>query len=158
MDTIKATDSGTNTHATEVSTGVELNSLIGTDYGYTVTSSLNYGNLGAGQKNDPLDKIITTTPTGNVGLDQEHSGAANMCVDYPTCAVGTPIGVAYQKYALASSTAYSSGSALSTTPVEVELNVAKPTTGSPTTNGTFIYTSITDNVNINTVSFTLSQT
>jgi hypothetical protein len=133
LDTIKATDDDAATHNLEVSTGVELNSLTAFD----VTGSINYGGLAPEESNDPLDKTVTTTPTGNVGLDQEHSGAASMCTDYPTCSVGTPIGVANQKYALASSTSYSSGTALSTSATEVELNVLKPTSGSPATKNTW---------------------
>jgi hypothetical protein len=60
-----------------------------------------------------------------------------MCTDYPTCSAGTPIAVSYQKYALATLTAYSSGVALSTTPTEAELNVPKATTGTPTTMDTW---------------------
>ena len=133
LDTIKAIDDDTASSITQVSSGVELNSLTAFD----VTGSINFGSLGADESNDPLDKIITTTPTGNVGLDQEHSGSANMCTDYPTCAVGTPIAVSYQKYALTSLTSYPSATVLSTAPTEVELNVLKPTTGSPTTKNTW---------------------
>lgn len=128
LDTIKATDDDAGTHNLEVSSGVEMNSLLAFEIGYTVTSSINYGNLGIGQKNDPLDKITTTTPTGNLGLDQEHSGSS-MCVDYPTCSGGTPITVGYQHFALASSTAYASGTALTGSPLEYELNVPKVRTG-----------------------------
>lgn len=132
LDTVKAIDDDTSSHTLEVSTGVEMNSLIGFELGYTVTASINYGNLGIGQKNDPLDKITTTTPTGNIGLDQEHSGSS-MCVDYPTCSGGTPITVGYQHFALASSTAYASGTALTGSPLEYELNVPKVRGGSVTT-------------------------
>lgn len=132
LDTIKAIDDDTATHNLEVSTGVEMNSLIGFELGYTVTGSINYGNLGVGEKNDPLDKITTTTPTGNIGLDQEHSGNS-MCVDYPTCSGGTPITASYQHFALASSTAYASGTALTGSAVEYELNVPKVRAGSVTT-------------------------
>ena len=135
-DTIKATDDDSATHTVEVSTGVEMNSLIGFELGYTVTGAINYGNLGVGEKNDPLDKIITTTPTGNIGLDQEHSGNS-MCTDYPTCSGGTPITAGYQHYALAGSTAYASGTALTGTAFEIELNVPKPITGTPTTKNTW---------------------
>lgn len=129
----KATDNNSATGTTEVSTGVELNSLTA----FSVTSAINFGNLGIGQSNDPLDKIITTTPTGNVGLDQEVSGATNMCTNYPTCTGGTPIGVAYQKYSLTTATAYASGTALSASPVETELNVPKVVNGTPTTKNTW---------------------
>lgn len=132
LDTIKAIDDDTSSHNLEVSTGVEMNSLIGFEIGYTVTGSISYGNLGIGQKNDPLDKITTTTPTGNIGLDQEHSGNS-MCVDYPTCSGGTPITVGYQHFALASSTAYASGTPLTGTATEYELNVPKVRGGSVTT-------------------------
>jgi len=133
LDTIKAIDDDTSSHSLEVSTGVNINSLTA----FSITSGINFGNLGIGGSNDPLDKTTTTTPTGNVGLDQELSGAANMCVDYPTCSGGTPIGVTYQKYSLTSLTAYSSGVSLSTTPTETELNVPKPITQTPTTKDTW---------------------
>ena len=129
LNTVKAIDNNSATGNTTVGAGVEVNSLTAFD----ITSSLSFGNLGAGQSNDPLDKTLTTTATGNVGLDQEHSGSANMCVDYPTCAGGTPIGVANQRYALALSTAYSSATPLSTSPTEVELNVPKPISATPVT-------------------------
>ena len=133
LDTIKAIDNNSASGYTTVGAGVEVNSLTAFD----ITSSLAFGNLGAGQSNDPLDKTVTTTATGNVGLDQEHSGSANMCTDYPACSGGTPIGVAYQKYSLASSTAYASATALSTTPAEVELNVPKPISATPVTKNTW---------------------
>lgn len=132
LDTIKAIDDDAASDDLEVSTGVEMNSLIGFEIGYTVTGSISYGNLGIGQKNDPLDKITTTTPTGNIGLDQEHSGSS-MCTDYPTCSGGTPITVGYQHFALASSTAYASGTPLTGSATEYELNVPKVRGGSVTT-------------------------
>lgn len=131
-DTIKAIDDDSASGNTEVSTGVEMNSLLAFEIGYTVTGSVNYGNLGIGQKNDPLDKITTTTPTGNLGLDQEHSGSS-MCTNYPTCSGGTPITVGYQHFALATSTAYASGTALTGSPIEYELNVPKVRTGTVST-------------------------
>lgn len=133
LDTIKATDDDSATHNETVATGVEMSSLTAA----SITNAINYGNLGVDEKNDPLDQTTTTTPTGNVGLDQEVSGSANMCTDYPTCSVGTPIGVAYQKYSLTTSTAYASGTALSTSATETELNVPKATSGSPTTKDTW---------------------
>ncbi len=137
LDTIKAIDDDGSSHFLEVSTGVEMNSLIGFEIGYTITGGpINYGNLGIGEKNDPLDKILTTTPTGNIGLDQEHSGA-NMCTDYPTCSGGTPITAGYQHYALAGSTAYASGTALTASAFEIELNVPKIRGGSVTTKNTW---------------------
>lgn len=131
LATFKAIDDDSATNAVEVAGGVEMNSLTALD----VTSALSYGALDVGQSNDPLDKTTTITPTGNVGLDQELSGT-DMCSDYPTCSAGV-IGVAYQKYSLASLTAYASGSVLSTSATEVELNLAKATSGSPTTKNTW---------------------
>jgi len=128
LDTIKATDTSAATGNTELSSGLQMNSL----NAFEITASINFGALGVGDKNDPLDKTVTTTPTGNIGMDQEHSGT-DMCTDSPTCAVGTPIGVAYQKYALLVSTAYASGTALSDTPAQVAIHVPKPTSTSPTT-------------------------
>ena len=128
LDSIKVVDDDAATHTLEVTSGVEMNSLTALD----VTTSIAFGTLDVGQSNDPLDKTTVVTPTGNVGLDSELSGAANMCTDYPTCSGGT-IGVSYIKYALAATTAYASGTALSATPTEAELNAPKPTTGSPTT-------------------------
>lgn len=128
LDSIKVTDDDAATHTLEVTSGVEMNSLTALD----VSSSIAFGSLDVGGKNDPLDKTTTVTPTGNVGLDTELSGAANMCTDYPTCSGGT-IGVSYIKYALAATTAYASATALSISPTEAELNAPKATNGSPTT-------------------------
>ena len=133
MNTIKVSDDDSSTTSLEVGTGIEMNSLTA----FSVTNSINFGSLAVEQSNDPLDKITTTTPTGNVGLDQEVSGSANMCTDYPTCVVGTPISVTNQKYSLTSSTSYASGTVLSTSPAETELNVPKVTTGTPTTKDTW---------------------
>lgn len=57
-----------------------------------------------------------------------------MCTDfenYPTC-LGETIPVGQQRYYL-SSVAYASGTPLSITPTEVELNIAKVTSPTPTT-------------------------
>lgn len=126
-DTLKATDDDAATDDTEVTTGVEILSLVG----YDVSATIGYGNLSVGQKNDPLDKTTTVTATGNVGLDQELSGT-------DMTSGGDSIGVAFQKYALATSTAYASGTSLSTTPTEVELNCLKTTSnGAPATKDTW---------------------
>jgi hypothetical protein len=111
----------------EVSTGVKLNSLAA----FNVTNTVNFGSLDINQKNDPLDRTTTITPTGNVGLDNEVSGPAYMCTDFPTCS-GSTIGIGNQKYALSTSTAYDSATSLTTTPTEIETNVGKPTTSTPT--------------------------
>jgi hypothetical protein len=133
LSTIKGIDDDTLQNSLEVSTGVEMNSLTA----FSVTNSINFGSLSVEQSNNPLDKITITTPTGNVGLDQELSGSEYMCTDYPTCSVGTPIPVINQKYSLTSLTPYSSATVLSTTPTETEINIPKVITGTPTTKNTW---------------------
>ena len=124
-NSIKATDDDAAVGTTEITTGVELNAIVGGD---TTPTLLDYGTLAVGAANNPLDKELTTTPTGNVGLDvQIKANTANMCTNYSTCTGGTPIPITYQKYALAASTSYASGTALSTTNTEAELNVQKQT-------------------------------
>ncbi len=126
--TIFSTDEILNSNVAD-SSPVEMLSLIA----YDVTSAIGYGSLGAGDSNDPLSITTVYTATGNVGLDAELSGS-QMCTNYPTCSGGTPIAVGQQKYAFAALTAYSSGTALTGTPTERELNVLKTTiTGSPQT-------------------------
>jgi hypothetical protein len=124
LNTVNAIDDDAATDNLEVSAGVEVVSLAALD----VTGSINYGSLDVGQKNDPLDKITTVTGTGNVGIDSELSGT-NM-----TDGGSGVIGVGYQKHALATATAYASGTALTTSSTEYELNVLKTTSsGSPAT-------------------------
>ena len=131
LASIQAIDDDGEDPVAHITTGVEVNSLVA----FSVQDEINYGSLGVGEASDPL-KTLVTTATGNVGLDQEHSGAANMCTDYPTCSGGTPIPVANQKYAL-SATTYALATALSTSAVEVELNIAKVTSATPTTGTTY---------------------
>lgn len=128
LSTIKAIDDNSATGNSEVSQGVEMNSLMA----FNITTEINYGSLGVGESNNPLDRITTITPTGNIGLDHEVSGPANMCTDFPTCAGGT-IAIGYQKYALSASTSYDSSTSLTTSDVPVYTNVPKPTSGTPTT-------------------------
>lgn len=126
--TINAIDNNSATSNTELTTGVEVNTTTALD----VSAAINYGSLDVGQKNDPLDKTTTVTATGNVGLDEELSGT-NL-----TDGGSGVIAVAKQKHALASSTAYASGTALSGTPIEYELNCFKTTvSGSPQTKNTW---------------------
>lgn len=124
-NSIKATDDDSAVGTTEITTGVELNAIVG---GNTTPTLLDYGVLAVGAANNPLDKELTTTPTGNVGLDVLiKANTANMCTNYSTCTGGTPIPITHQRYALAASTTYASGTALSTTNTEAELNVQKQT-------------------------------
>ena len=126
IDTLKATDNNSAVGSTEILTGVTLNSLIS----FNIDSSIFYGNLGAGSSNDPLDVTTTTTPTGNTGLNHEVYGPANMCTDFPTCS-GSTIGIANQRYATASSTAFSSATVLTTSAVPVTMNILKPINATP---------------------------
>jgi hypothetical protein len=153
LSSIKATDNNSGSGSLEVSSGVEMNSLIA----FNITTAVNYGGLSVGQSNDPLDRITVITPTGNVGLDEELSGPANMCVDYPTCS-GAKIAVGNQKYSLAASTSFASASALTTTPTEVELNVQKPINGSPSTKSIWWGMFIPTNTNPGTYSGAITVT
>ena len=110
---------------------VELNSLIA----FTVTPSINYGTLGIGESNDPLDKILTTTPTGNTSLSQSHHGT-QMCIDSPTCSGGTPIAAAQQRYGL-TGVAYASGTTLKTSIEASGLHIPKVNNGTVTTKNTY---------------------
>ena len=93
----------------------DVNSLLGLD----VTATINYGSLTAGAKNDPLDKTTTVTATGNVSLDVTLYGV-NMTSG------GNSIAVGKQKYALATSTAYASGTSLLVDPgAKAQLNCCK---------------------------------
>lgn len=122
LATVNAIDDDAASDNDEVAAGVEMYTLNAQD----VTAAINYGSLDVGQSNDPLDQTTVVTNRGNIGLDQEVSGTDLTDVD--------SIDVSYQKYALATSTAYASGTALSTSPTETELNCAKTTvTASPAT-------------------------
>lgn len=136
LATVSATTSLTGTGT--LSTGVEMNSL--TAIGLT-TPSLEYGNLLVNQSNDPLNKIITTIPTGNVPLNQSHQGdGAGMCTDFsstPSCTVGTPIDHSNQRYSLSASTSYASGTALTGSPVLVPIDIPKATNTNPTGKNTW---------------------
>ena len=117
MNTVKVTDDDTAVGTSEIGIGVEVLTTVALD----LTAGFSYGSLNLGEKNDPLDKITNVKAVGNVGIDEELSGT-----DMGDGGVGI-IDVGYQKYALASSTAYASGVALSTTPTEAEINCLKTT-------------------------------
>jgi hypothetical protein len=112
---------------TEISTGVEMNSLVALD----VTNSINYGTLAPGQAND-TDRIATVTATGNVGLDVEYSGT-------DMTSGSNIIPVSQQKYDLTGGKTWDNMDyTLSTTPTERELNCQKTTNHSnPATKNTY---------------------
>lgn len=128
LATVKAIDNNSAFEAQEVAAGVEMETFNGRE----ITASIDYGSLSVGQKNDPLNQTTTITAKGNIGFDQELSGTAMTNGGSGTIAVG------YQKYALAVSTAYASGTTLSGTPTESELNCPKTTvTASPQSKSTW---------------------
>jgi alpha-tubulin suppressor-like RCC1 family protein len=149
LATVKALGGGGTVGTAQSSTGVEMNSLIAFD----VTSTLNYGSLFVSMANDPLDKVVTTTATGNVGLNQNHSGVGmGMCVDYNDqhnpCSVGTPIDLSYQKYSTLASTSYTDSTnakTLTSTPTLVQLKIPK-VTSTPTSANTWWGISIPSNI------------
>ena len=124
LATVKATDNNSASHNDQIVSGVNVNSLAA----FSITpAGINYGNLDAGGKNDPLDKTVVVTPTGNSPFNVMLSGT-NMCTNHPTCGTAggrTPIVVGKQKYALATGTTYAGATALSGTPTKANLLVAK---------------------------------
>lgn len=127
IDTFLATDNNSVGTTGSVTPGVTLNSLSAFD----VTGTIGYGSLSVGQKTDPLDKITTITNTGNTGLDQDLSG------EDMNNGVGGTIAVSYQRYALIASTAYSSGTTLTTSAVTSLVHVAKTTSDTGATKPTY---------------------
>jgi len=87
------------------------------------TASISYGALNPG--GDSTEASTVMKARGNVGVDQQLSGT-NMTSG------GNSIAVGQQKYNLTAAQGWTAGTALSTTPTEVELNVTKPKTGSLT--------------------------
>lgn len=115
---------------TQITTGVEMNSLTALD----VTTTIAYGSLAPSQQSSS-DQTTTVTATGNVGLDAEYSGT-NMTSG------GNTILVSQQKYDLTTSASADAWSdmdyALSVSATERELNCAKTiSSGSPATAGTY---------------------
>lgn len=117
--TVKVTDNNAATASPEIGTGVELNSRAALDFDET---GIDYGNLDAGQSNDPLSPTVNIKATGNTGIDPDVSGT-----DMDDGASHT-IPVANQKYNTTAS-AYASAIALSTTPTSFALHVQKTTSG-----------------------------
>ena len=147
--TVTATDDDSVSHTASSTTQVDVNSLLAFDVSNnasTVVAEINYGSLGVGEIADAtaLPQRLYTIPTGNVGLDQKHhSDVGYMCTDFNDtdpdipCDEGTPIPIAKQHYGLANNVAYSAGTALTTTAVEVELNVPKINAGTITHKSTW---------------------
>lgn len=106
---------------TYVSTNVEVISLAA----LSVTGTMDYGSLAPGSTVDPLSVLVTVNASGNTGINAELSGTDL------SGATGT-IAVGNQKYSDTVSTAYSSGTTLTSSAVELSLLIPKTTTfGSP---------------------------
>jgi hypothetical protein len=128
-------DNGTSSPITVAASGNEVNSFLAFD---VVQSSIPYGSLSPGSTTNPIVATTTTRATGNVGLDQLLSGTS-MCTTYPTCPVSTTstIPVTEQVYAT-SSVSYSTGTPLTASSTEIELNVLKSTaTSTPQSKAVF---------------------
>ena len=117
-DTYSSTSDATNT--TQTIEVITLNAL-------DVTDAIDYGSLSPNAKNDPLDKLVKATTTGNAPIDANILGT-NMCTDYATCTAATT-SVAWQKYATDSGVAYTNAAAwtASDTAVLLEFLTVKPT-------------------------------
>ncbi|MCA9366448.1 hypothetical protein KC722_02610 [Candidatus Kaiserbacteria bacterium] len=108
------------------STGQELNSLLAMALN---TATIPYGELEPGTDTGTLSATTTVAATGNVGLDQELSGAS-MCPTYsgvtPCTSSATSTIPDFSQEFGTSALSYGSGTDLSsTTPQELELNVLK---------------------------------
>jgi len=134
LATVVAANTSSQTGVGHLSTGVEMNSLLG----ITITSSLDYGDMLVGQSSTPyLNRVITSVPAGNVPMNQEHRGeGTGMCTDFsvspPTCGGATPIPLSSQRYSLNSTTAYSSGTPLTGSAASVLIDIPKATSTNPT--------------------------
>jgi len=128
LASVTATDNNGATQRTELSTGVELNSLPACE----ATPNIDYGSLNIEMIISPLSIISTISSTGNVGINHNISGS-NMCTNYPACTWGTPIAVTRQRYSLNSSTIYPSGTILTTTPTFIATKLPKQRTSTKET-------------------------
>ena len=101
------------------------------------TASIAYGTVAP--DSDSAEQTATVEATGNLGLDENLSGS-QLCNDYSTCAGGDDIAIAQQVYNLSQGAGWGSGTALSGTPAESELDCSKTTiTGTPETKNTYWY-------------------
>lgn len=162
LNSIKATDDDAATGTTQVTTGVEVNTTLGGD---TTPTTIDFGTLQVGGENAPLDRTLTHNPTGNVGLDiTVKANTATMCTNYSTCTGGTPISISNIKYALTSGISWSSGTTLTTSAVEAEVNIPKQTSGTVPTKQTWWGIQIPSNIlpgvynGLNVVDYVLGET
>lgn len=134
MASVRATDDdGATSTLIEMQTAnaAELLSFLAFD---VIQTSIVYGSLAPGSSTDPIVSTTTLKAIGNVGLDENLSGLS-MCTTFPSCPVSTTstIPETEQRYAT-SSVAYASATQLTTSSIELELDVQKSTaTSSPAT-------------------------
>jgi len=119
-------DDSASSSLTEGSTGNEMAMFLAYD---VVESSIAYGNVSPG--NVSSQQETTVKAIGNVGLDEKLSGT-DMTSD------GNSIAVSQQEHSFTSGFSYGSGTDLTTTATEYELNCPKTTiTDSPATKKTY---------------------
>jgi hypothetical protein len=128
LASFKATDHLSGIGTTEIGSGVELISQPALD---VTPASIAYGNLSAGQKNDPLSVATVITATGNTGINEDLSG------NDMTDGSGHTIAIANQKYSLNNNSSYDSGTSLSTSAIEVNILIPKVTSDIGNTKTTY---------------------
>ena len=135
LASVQATDDDSATSSlTESATGNEMGMFLA----YSVLeSNISYGNVGAGSTS--AQQETTVKATGNVGLDENLSGTDM------TSGANT-IAVTQQEHSFTDGFTYGSGTDLTTTSTEYELNCPKTTTtGSPATKKTYWLLQVPEN-------------
>lgn len=118
---VQATDIRSEIGSTiSTSIAIDVNSMSG----FSIGSSLVYGEVFAGSDTGSSNTITTITNTGNSLINLEITGDY-MCTDYPACG-GQNIEPKNQEYDLTSFT-YGNGTTLSTSPATVNIGISKPT-------------------------------
>jgi glycine rich protein/VCBS repeat protein len=118
---VEATDIRTEVGSTlSSSTSININTISG----FSIGTSLVYGELFAGSDTGSSNTVTIVTNTGNSVIDIEIEGDY-MCTDYPSCG-GLSLEPESQEYNLDTFT-YGSGVTLSTSPTVVEIGISKPT-------------------------------
>jgi transposase-like protein len=114
------------------STATDVNAL----YGLSLSGTIAYGPLGAGQDSGSSPTALTITNTGNVTIDTEVSGD-NMCTDYPTCS-GEQIQVGQQEFGI-DSFSYGAGTLLSSSPIQAAVAIPKATASPSNATGSLYF-------------------
>ena len=118
---VEATDIRTEVGSTiSSSTAIDVNSISG----FSIGTSLVYGEVFAGSNTGSSNTVTTITNTGNSLINLEITGDY-MCTDYPSCG-GQSIDPTNQQYNL-STFNYGAGTTLTTAPQVVNIGISKPT-------------------------------